>query len=509
MSAPFLIFSHISFRYPGAAEDLFQNLTVHFAAGWSGIVGANGCGKTTLLRLATGLLQADSGQLRIPPGRLYCPQRTDDPSTETEAFMADRGPEASRLRRILELEADWLERWPTLSHGERKRLQIAAALWRNPDLLALDEPFNHLDRAARDCLCQALSAYRGVGLLVSHDREILDSLCSCCLILDPPRAVLQPGGYSRAMEAMDQEVRSDDRKRQELEQVQTRLHRELQRRQGLVANSRSRVSKRKLARKDHDGRVRIDGARLSGKDGAAGRQKRRLQERLERDNRSLENIPVHKRYRLGIDFPADDCRRDFLFSLPFGTLPLGGGKTLDHPELTARPEDRIGLTGCNGSGKSSLVRHLLGQLTLDREKVVYVPQEIAAREGMELQRQMLRLPEETRGFLMTILSRLGSRPSRFLHSQAPSPGETRKLLLALGLTRQPQLIVMDEPTNHMDLPSIVCLEQALADIPCGLLLVSHDRRFLEALTTREWAIRPCGPDKGGSFRLHIEEQDRD
>ncbi len=509
MSAPFLIFSHISFRYPGAAEDLFQNLTVHFAAGWSGIVGANGCGKTTMLRLATGLLQADSGQLRFPLSRLYCPQRTDDPGAETETFMADRGPEASRLRRILELEADWLERWPTLSHGERKRLQIASALWRNPDLLALDEPFNHLDRAARDCLCQALSAYRGVGLLVSHDREVLDALCSCCLILDPPRAELQPGGYSRAMEALDQEVRSDDRKRQDLEQAQARLHRELQRRQGLVAGSRSRASKRKLARKDHDGRARIDGARLSGKDGAAGRQKRNLQERLERESRYLDSIPVHKRYRLGVDFPADSCRRDFLFSLPSGTLPLGGGRVLDYPELMVRPADRVGITGGNGSGKSSLVRHLIGQLTLDREKVVYVPQEIAAREGMDLQRQMLRLPGEALGFLMTVLSRLGSRPGRFLNSEAPSPGETRKLLLALGLTRQPQLIVMDEPTNHMDLPSIVCLEQALADIPCGLLLVSHDLRFLEALTTREWAIRPCGPDKGGSYRLDIVEQDRD
>ena len=89
---------------------------------------------------------------------------------------------------------------------------------------------------------------------------------------------------------------------------------------------------------------------------------------------------------------------------------------------------------------------------------------------------------------MTIVSRLGSRPHRLLESDEPSPGETRKLLLALGMTRRPHIIIMDEPTNHMDLPSIECLETALADCPCGLLLVSHDRRFLQKLTRLEWQL---------------------
>ena len=89
---------------------------------------------------------------------------------------------------------------------------------------------------------------------------------------------------------------------------------------------------------------------------------------------------------------------------------------------------------------------------------------------------------------MTVISRLGSRPYRLLESAEPSPGETRKLLLAMGIAKEPHLIVMDEPTNHMDLPSIQCLEDALSDCPCGLLLVSHDLRFLRALTARRWDI---------------------
>ena len=99
---------------------------------------------------------------------------------------------------------------------------------------------------------------------------------------------------------------------------------------------------------------------------------------------------------------------------------------------------------------------------------------------------------------MTVVSGLGSEPKRLLRTKAPSPGETRKLLLALGVVREPWLIIMDEPTNHLDLPSIELLEQALGQCPCGLLLVSHDRSFLRATTQREWIIESI---RDGSYEL--------
>ena len=105
------------------------------------------------------------------------------------------------------------------------------------------------------------------------------------------------------------------------------------------------------------------------------------------------------------------------------------------------------------------------------------------------------LAKDQLGHLMTIVSRLGSRPDRLLASEQPSPGETRKLLLALGMVRAPHIIIMDEPTNHMDLPSIDALETALADCPCCLLLVSHDHQFLGKLTRTTWHIRAKDDDK--------------
>ena len=103
---------------------------------------------------------------------------------------------------------------------------------------------------------------------------------------------------------------------------------------------------------------------------------------------------------------------------------------------------------------------------------------------------------------MTVVSCLNSRPGRLLESELPSPGEVRKLLLAEGIVGEPHLIVMDEPTNHMDLPSIECLESALQDCPCGLLLVSHDERFLQGLATTRWDLSWV-EEAGGDAQLAI------
>ena len=108
---------------------------------------------------------------------------------------------------------------------------------------------------------------------------------------------------------------------------------------------------------------------------------------------------------------------------------------------------------------------------------------------MPWKKQIKSLSNEELGKLMIIVSRLGSDAKRVLDTELPSPGETRKLLLGLGITKNPHIIIMDEPTNHMDLVSIECLEEALKNVKCALLLVSHDKRFLESLTDINWNIK--------------------
>lgn len=171
------------------------------------------------------------------------------------------------------------------------------------------------------------------------------------------------------------------------------------------------------------------------------------------------------------------------------------------PDLEIGGSSRIALTGANGLGKSTLIKHVLAHLQLSADRVVTVPQEISAEDSQRLLESVKRLPNEELGRVMITVSRLGSRPTRLLESALPSPGEARKLLLALGIVRGPHLIVMDEPTNHMDLPGILCLEQALADCPCAMVLVSHDEAFLEKITAIDWQLTR---DDAGDTRLHIE-----
>ncbi len=497
MATKFILFERVWFRYESMPSLLFRNLSISLSAGWTGVAGANGAGKSTLLKLACGLLDPTEGRIQLPGDALYCVQRTDEVPGLLESLIDASDRVASTVKGQLGIEADWAGRWESLSHGERKRAQIGVMLWRQPAVLALDEPTNHIDADARAKLVHALRDYRGIGMLVTHDRDLLDMLCRQCLFIDPPDTILRPGNYSSGRrEALREEQHARTRKAEAKRQV-ARLKAEAQRRTAQAQNAERRRSKRGLDLGDHDGRARVDLARLTGADGRGARSAGQMRSRLEQARGVEKGIKVRKQYDLGIWIEGERCRRDTLFRLSGEAITLGNGRKLIYPDLTMLPGDRVALTGANGSGKSTFVRHILTMIDLPQERLTYMPQEIDLRSCCEILAQVRREPSEMLGKIMTVISRLGSQPARLLESVEPSPGEARKLLLSLGIAMQPHLIIMDEPTNHMDLPSIECLEQALADCPCGLLLVSHDERFLRRLTSIRWHIAPtpeCRPD---------------
>jgi ATPase subunit of ABC transporter with duplicated ATPase domains len=493
---------NISFTYDGASGPLITHLSAHLTKGWTGVVGANGSGKSTLLKLIVGELHPQEGRVVRPAGALYCRQRTDAAPSLLKALIRASSGDAHLIRGRLSLEADWHRRWPSLSHGERKRAQLAVALWQEPRVLAVDEPTNHLDLDAQDLVYTALSTFQGIGILVSHDRRLLDDLCHQCLFLDPPEAILRPGNYTRGQQQAQRERRTAVRCRREAKRSLSRLKREAHKRGDAARQADRKRSKRGLAKKDHDARSRIDAARLSGKDGQAGKRLNQLGGRLARAQQKLDGIRVKKIPAVGVRMTTARSMRDFLFHLPEGCLDLGHHRRLCHPELTMGPADRIALTGPNGSGKSSLVGRLLGSLRLHEDLVTYLPQEIDIATSRDILLKARAQSGEKLGQMMTLVSRLGSQPERLLATATPSPGEIRKLRLALGIASIPQLIVMDEPTNHLDLVSIECLEQVLTDCACGLLLVSHDRRFLAALSGINWQIRAAETWRG-TFSLDV------
>lgn len=488
MGKQYLKFQNVTFLYDSASEPLFRNVSLHVASGWTGVVGPNGTGKTTFLKLATGLLEPNAGFINVCQNSVYCPQRTDDIPDKFNELIFTNTKSACIIKSRLGICDDWGQRWTTLSHGERKRAQIAVVLWLRPEVLTIDEPTNHIDSQACEIIIQALRSFKGVGLIVSHDRELLDLLCQQCFFIDPPSIIARPGGVTKGMEIAKAEQQSLQKQYMLRKRAYKTLQREVVKRRELAKQSQKMRSKRGMARKDHDGREKRDRARVRGKDGVGGKLQRQLKGRLTQTRKNLENITVKKQYTLGIWLPCSVSKRNFLLELPAGSLSLGGQKRLYYPELHISPNDRIAITGPNGSGKSTLIRCIVNSLNVSKKHITYVPQEIDLSHSQDILAQALALPNDKLGHLMTIVSRLSSRPYRLLGSTEPSPGETRKLLLAIGMTYAPHIIIMDEPTNHLDLPSIECLEQALLDCPCSLVLVSHDKYFLKKLTRRQWDI---------------------
>ena len=488
MYQTYLRISNVSYTYPGSNQQAVSAVSMNLDSGWTAFAGANGCGKTTLLKLATGLLSSDTGSIVSSGTTVYCPQRTDHPSEFMDEFLFDWSSESIRFRDMLKIGDDWGNRWDTLSYGERRRLQIAAAIWIRPSVLALDEPFNHLDTEGRSLLIESMKEYHGCGLLVSHDRYAMDLLCTSCALFFPEGIRLYRTGYTSAMKAEreKQENLVGKRKRAGVKYLQ--LKRDARRKMIQARTVQAHLSGKRISFKDIC-KYNYDGpSQYTSRVQNAGRRSREATARADRAKDHMESIKYRKTYGTGIELSGEKSTRNCLLEILPGEIRVGE-TILSYPRLEIQSGDRIALTGGNGAGKTTLLAHLKAELNCPPEKLIWIPQEITADECSGVLEEVRKLSREDLGRIMTIVRRLGSDPERVLCSEVPSPGESRKLLLALGLSKTPWLIIMDEPTNHMDLPSVECLERALNDYTGALVLVSHDREFLDNTTNVQWNIR--------------------
>jgi len=472
------------------AAPILDDVGLHLAPGWTALVGENGAGKTTLLRLLAGELQPSGGRVRRdPPGtRLaLCPQEVHAADAGLVAFAEAREGEAQSLRGRLGLRRADLDRWPTLSPGERKRWQLGAALHQRPGILLLDEPTNHVDAEGRALLVEVLRRFVGVGVVVSHDRSLLDGLCDRTLWLHRGRARLLALPYREARDLREAELDAAWRARtagQEAAQAAaSRLAAARRERDGAEASR----SNRGLDRHDHDGRS-LGRATLAGwAEARAGRKVAVLRRGLDAAQAAVgapPDAPVGRDLTLGWE-PAP---RPILLSLDAAEVRAGETPLLHDLRLRAGRTERVRLTGANGAGKSTLLGALVAASTLPPGRLLWLPQELAPGAGSAALDQVRALHPEARGRVLQLVAALGVAPGRLLASGRPSPGEARKLLLALGLGLRAWALVLDEPTNHLDLPSVERLEGALRAWPGALLLVSHDEALAARLTEGSWHI---------------------
>ena len=441
------------------------------------IIGRNGAGKSTLLQIISGELQPDAGTVWQQPALRVARLVQDVPLTSTQSVFdvvasglnGLHGHDADDWRRehkvdlvLSRLDLDGEAKVDTLSGGWRRRVLLARALVAEPDVLLLDEPTNHLDIEAISWLENFLAEYRGAVVFVTHDRAFLQRLATRIVELDRGRLTSWPGDYATflqkkeewlANEAVQQE-KFDKRLAQEEAWLRQGIKARRTRDEGRV-RALLRMREERAQRRDVQGNVsmRIDKADSSGR----------------------------------MVFEAEHVRKAFgdrVVIGDFSTRIMRG--------------DRVGLIGPNGAGKTTLLRLLLEQQTPDagtirhgsNVQIAYFDQQ---REQLDPEKTVFETvgdgndtvtvngqPRHVHGYLRDFL--FGDERARS-PVKALSGGERNRLLLARLFTRPANVLVMDEPTNDLDLETLELLEAQLVDWPGTLLLVSHDRVFLDNVVT--------------------------
>lgn len=487
-----LIIKNLHFKYKNSVIPIFENLDLEFEEGWCCIVGSNGSGKSTLLKLISKEMKYEEGSIKGNDLTHYCMQSTEEIPSNLEDFMLTYTSKAFKIRDMLNINDSWLYQWDTLSFGERKRMQIAVAIFEEPDVLLVDEPTNHLDTKSKNIVLKALKSFKGIGILVSHDRELLDSLSQATIILKNKNIFSFKTSFSKAMNEYHINMEFLEKNQSKQYSELKKLKKSIQNQHEKVSQSKKRMSKKDLDRNDKNSKTKIDLARFTGKDKNDGKELVKLKSK---QSKLLSNIVKNdKVFELGIEFHDSKNKNIFPIVIKKNILNLSETKQLSYQLLAINEYDKIGIIGENGAGKSSFLNHLLSTVDLKNE-YLYIPQEITQKESKKVFDDINDLTNDKKGEIYTIVRKLASDPIKLQDSFIPSPGEVRKLMIAKGLLERPSLIILDEPTNHMDLDSIISLEIALKEYKGTMIVISHDKTFLDAIITETWEFKKEDEDR--------------
>ncbi len=467
MAAPILSFEDLGLIQ--GSGWLFRHLDIFVAPrDRLALIGRNGAGKTTLLRLLAGQLDCDEGRRTIVPGaRVILLEQ--EPAMKGHATLRDFALSGPTPPAIHDVEAiasqigiDLSRDAASASGGERRRAAIARALSMDPDVLLLDEPTNHLDLAAIDWLEDWLGRYRGAFVAISHDRTFLTRLTKSTLWLDRGairRKDIGFGGFDAWTEAIyAEETRAAEKLDAKLKLEEHWLLRGVTARRARNEGRKAKLMEMRAARASMMGP--LGGAKIS-----------------------LGN---------------DDVRTKSVIRAEHVTKSFGDRTIIKDFSLRIQRGDRIGVVGSNGTGKSTLLKLLTGEIApdsgtvtlaktldsviIDQQRSLMAPdktvREVLADGGDWI--EVLGIKKHVIGYLKEFLFDPGVVDALV---GTLSGGERSRLLLAREFSRPSNLLVLDEPTNDLDLETLDLLQEVIADYDGTVLIVSHDRDFLDRTVT--------------------------
>ncbi len=532
----------LNFGYPGT--DIFSGLTLQVNPGDRiGLVGPNGTGKSTLLRLLAGTLKPESGSLARARGTriAYLKQSQEftgagtlfdallEPFAEILAQrreldalttrLATEHDDEKLLARYGELEAriqeaggytiesraqalahdlgftdaDLPRTVDTLSGGERGRLELVRTLLSEPDLLLLDEPTNHLDVAATEHLEERLHDWKRAFVLVSHDRYFLRATCSEIVELEDGKAVRYSGGYDKYV--VEREARLE-----RLQSMYERQQEHIQKTEDFIRRN------------------------LAGQNTKQAQGRRKQLEKLDRMERVSDAFA--QAGQIGLAFSIGDHAggKDAVKAEGLSVGYAGAPPLVRDLSLMVYRGDRIGIVGPNGCGKSTLMKTLLGKLepiagtvALGHEvRVGYFDQKLSE---LDEDKSLIDEVRSIRGDFnedtaRTFLGRFRfTGDDGFRKVRGLSGGERNRLSLAKMMLRPRNLLALDEPTNHLDIPAREVLEEALADYEGTVLVISHDRYFLDRVATKILSLHDARgdlhPGNYSDFRARADAEQED
>ena len=467
MAAPILAYENLGLVQ--GSGWLFRDLDIHIGTrDRLALIGRNGAGKTTLLKLIGGRIEADEGRRTIVPGTRVIlleqdPQVTGFATLEDFVLAGNDAPEKHEAEAIADqLGIDLSREAASASGGERRRAAIVRALAQDPDVLLLDEPTNHLDIAAIEWLENWLARFRGAFVVISHDRTFLTRLTKQTLWLDRGairRAEVGFGGF----EAWTEQVYAEEARNAERLDAKLKLeeHWLLRGVTGRRRRNQGRLAKLK--------EMRATRAAMLGPQGAA--------------NLSIGN---------------DDVRTKTVIDAKGVTKKYGDRTIIDNLTLRVTRGDRIGIVGKNGAGKTTLLKLLTGEIApdighirlaktldgviIDQQRSLMSPEKTVrdvlcdGGEWIEVQG----VKKHIAGYLKEFLFDPNMTEARIA---TLSGGERSRLLLAREFARPSNLLVLDEPTNDLDLETLDLLQEVIGDYDGTVLIVSHDRDFLDRTVT--------------------------